>query len=73
MNNMKVGIHPKYKQIKVLCSCGSSFEIGSTMSVDSINIEVCSNCHLFYTGNQKMVDTAGRVEKFQKKYGGCSL
>lgn len=65
---MKLDIHPKYKQVKVICSCGNIFEIGSTVSKDTLNIEMCSNCHPFYTGKQKVVDTAGRVEKFQKKY-----
>lgn len=64
---MKEGIHPKYKQIKVNCTCGNSFQTGSTLS-DDLLIEVCSKCHPFYTGQQKLVDTAGRVEKFRNRY-----
>ena len=65
---MKQGIHPEYKQIKVTCSCGNSFTTGSTRGQD-LSIEVCSDCHPFYTGKQKIVDTAGRIEKFMNKYG----
>jgi large subunit ribosomal protein L31 len=64
---MKDKIHPEYKELSVICSCGSSFKTRSTMSKD-IQIEVCSECHPFYTGKQKIVDTAGRVEKFRQKY-----
>ena len=64
---MKKGIHPKYSIIKVTCSCGNKFETKSVINKD-INIDVCSVCHPFYTGKQKIVDTAGRVEKFKKKY-----
>ncbi|CAD7855533.1 MAG: LSU ribosomal protein L31p @ LSU ribosomal protein L31p, zinc-dependent [Olavius algarvensis Gamma 1 endosymbiont] len=65
---MKEGIHPKYSDIKVMCSCGSEFITRSTLEKD-IHIEVCSACHPFYTGKQKIVDTAGRVDKFRRKYG----
>ncbi len=65
---MKEGIHPAYGTINVTCSCGNTFETGSTIGKD-INIEVCSKCHPFYTGKQKLVDTAGRVDKFNKRYG----
>lgn len=65
---MKPDIHPEYKKVKVVCSCGNSFETRSTVNKDPLHIEICSNCHPFYTGKQKVVDTAGRVEKFQKKY-----
>lgn len=65
---MKPEIHPNYNEITVNCSCGSSFKTRSTMSKD-LNVEVCSQCHPFYTGKQKIVDTAGRVEKFRQKYG----
>jgi large subunit ribosomal protein L31 len=65
---MKADIHPKYREIKVICSCGNTFVTSSTVNKDTLNIEVCSNCHPFYTGKQKVMDTAGRVEKFQKKY-----
>jgi large subunit ribosomal protein L31 len=66
---MKADIHPKYQDIKVVCSCGNTFTTRSTVNKEVLNIEICSNCHPFYTGKQKVVDTAGRVEKFQKKYG----
>ncbi len=65
---MKQGIHPKYVESVVSCGCGHSFKTRS--SQPEIKVEICSNCHPFYTGQQKFVDTAGRVEKFQKKYGG---
>jgi large subunit ribosomal protein L31 len=64
---MKDGIHPDYKTITVSCSCGNKFETRSTLGHD-LQVEVCSNCHPFYTGKQKIVDTAGRVDKFRKKY-----
>ncbi len=66
---MKPDIHPEYNEIKVTCSCGNTFETRSTLK-DELHIEICSNCHPFYTGKQKMVDTAGRVDKFRRKYGG---
>lgn len=65
---MKQGIHPDYKEIKVTCSCGNTFQTRSTTSKDALLIEVCSMCHPFYTGKQKIVDTAGRVDRFQQKY-----
>jgi len=65
---MKAEIHPEYNEIKVTCSCGNKFNTRSTNSKD-MNIEVCSQCHPFYTGKQKILDTAGRVEKFRQKYG----
>lgn len=64
---MKADIHPQYKTITVNCSCGSSFETRSTLGHD-LQIEVCAMCHPFYTGQQKIVDTAGRVDKFRRKY-----
>ena len=64
---MKDGIHPKYKEAQVKCGCGNTFTTRSTNP--KINVEICSACHPFYTGKQKYVDTAGRIEKFQKKYG----
>lgn len=66
---MKTGIHPKYSDMKVTCTCGNTFTTRSTLGED-LAVEVCSECHPFYTGKQKIVDTAGRVEKFRKKYGG---
>ncbi|MBL79877.1 MAG: 50S ribosomal protein L31 [Nitrosomonadaceae bacterium] len=65
---MKAEIHPNYQKIKVTCSCGNTFQTRSTLD-KTLKIEVCSVCHPFYTGKQKIVDTAGRVEKFRKKYG----
>jgi len=65
---MKAGIHPDYKEITVTCSCGNTFKTSSTLGHD-LQVEVCSNCHPFYTGKQKIVDTGGRVDKFRKKYG----
>lgn len=63
---MKPGIHPKFNEkAKVTCACGNTFEVGST--ADYINVEICSNCHPFYTGKQKLVDTAKRVDKFQAR------
>jgi large subunit ribosomal protein L31 len=64
---MKAGIHPEYKPIMVTCTCGNKFETRSTIGQD-LQVEVCSNCHPFYTGKQKVVDTGGRVDKFRKKY-----
>ena len=64
---MKAGIHPEYKVIAVTCTCGNQFETRSTIGQD-LQVEVCSNCHPFYTGKQKIVDTGGRVDKFRKKY-----
>ncbi|MCB1874700.1 MAG: 50S ribosomal protein L31 [Chromatiales bacterium] len=64
---MKADIHPKYSDITVTCSCGSSFQTRSTVGRD-LHIEVCSQCHPFYTGQQKILDTAGRVDKFRRKY-----
>jgi large subunit ribosomal protein L31 len=65
--HMKAGIHPDYKTIAVTCTCGNKFETRSTIGQD-LQVEVCSNCHPFYTGKQKVVDTGGRVDKFRKKY-----
>lgn len=64
---MKAGIHPEYKDITVTCGCGNTFATRSTLGHD-LQIEVCSACHPFYTGKQKIVDTGGRVDKFRKKY-----
>ena len=63
----KQGIHPSYKEIRVQCACGTSFETRSTHKGD-IHVEICSACHPFFTGKQKLVDTAGRVERFRRKY-----
>ena len=66
---MKADIHPNYKEVQVSCSCGSTITTRSTMSKDTFHVEVCALCHPFYTGKQKIVDTAGRVERFRQKYG----
>lgn len=63
---MKKGIHPEYHKTTVRCACGNEFETGSTAK--EINIEICSKCHPFFTGKQKLVDSAGRVERFRRKY-----
>ena len=65
---MKREIHPEYKEITVKCACGNTFTTGSTGG--DIQADICSACHPFYTGKQKFVDSAGRVEKFQRKFGG---
>lgn len=65
---MKADIHPNYHSVKVVCSCGNTFETASAVEKEVLNVEICSSCHPFYTGKQKIVDTAGRVEKFQKRY-----
>ena len=63
---MKKDIHPAYQTVKVTCACGNTFETKSTLK--SLNLDICSNCHPFFTGKQKLVDSAGRVEKFMKRY-----
>lgn len=65
---MKPDIHPAYSEITVTCGCGNSFKTRSTVGKD-LHLDVCSQCHPFYTGKQKLVDTAGRVDKFRQKYG----
>ena len=65
---MKEGLHPEYKDVKVTCACGNKFVTRSTAGHE-LNLDVCSSCHPFYTGKQKIVDTGGRVEKFRQKYG----
>ncbi len=65
---MKTDIHPAYSEITVTCSCGNVFKTSSTVGKD-LHIEVCAQCHPFYTGKQKIVDSGGRVDKFRKKYG----
>ncbi len=63
---MKEGIHPNYKKTTVTCACGNTFETGSTK--ENLRVEICSNCHPFFTGKQKLVDTGGRVERFKKRF-----
>jgi large subunit ribosomal protein L31 len=62
------GKHPKYEEVVVTCSCGNTFKTRSTLGRPDLHLEVCSACHPFYTGQQKLVDTSGRVEKFKQKY-----
>ena len=64
---MKKDIHPQYKAAKITCACGNVIETRSTS--ESIQVEICSSCHPFYTGKQKLLDTAGRVDRFNKRYG----
>jgi large subunit ribosomal protein L31 len=63
---MKKDIHPDYSETEIKCACGNVLEVGSTKS--DIRIEICSKCHPFFTGKQKLIDTAGRIERFRKKY-----
>lgn len=67
VNIMKEGIHPNYQQTTIRCACGEVIETGSTKK--DIKVEICSKCHPFYTGKQKLVDTSGRVDKFNRKFG----
>ena len=64
---MREGIHPDYNPTVIKCACGATIETGSTKK--NVSVEICSNCHPFYTGKQKLVDTGGRVDKFRKRYG----
>ena len=63
---MKTGIHPDYEETTIRCACGNEIEAGSTKS--NIRVEICSKCHPFFTGKQKLIDSAGRIERFRKKY-----
>ena len=65
---MKAEIHPNYQAVKVACSCGNTFETRSTFGGEEIQLDVCSKCHPFYTGKQKIVDTGGRVDRFNRKF-----
>lgn len=66
---MRSDIHPTYHEVTVTCSCGNSFTTRSTLKKDELSLEVCSACHPFYTGKQKIMDTAGRIDKFKRRYG----
>ena len=68
---MKASVHPEYTEMTVSCSCGNTFSTRSTLA-QNLQVEVCSSCHPFYTGKQKMLDTAGRVDKFRKKYAAAA-
>ena len=65
---MKQDIHPNYQEINVVCACGHTFKTRSTLG-EELHVEICSDCHPFFTGKQKLVDTAGRVDRFNRKYG----
>jgi len=65
--HMKKGIHPEYKETTIKCACGNELPVASTK--ENISVEICSQCHPFYTGKQKLVDSAGRIERFRRKYG----
>jgi large subunit ribosomal protein L31 len=67
---MKPEIHPDYQDVNVTCSCGNSFQTRSTLAKDELQVEVCSQCHPFYTGKQKILDSAGQIDKFRKRFGG---
>ena len=67
---MKKGIHPDYHDVTVVCACGNSFRTRSTYKGDVLHLEICSHCHPFFTGKQKLMDSAGRVERFNRKYAG---
>ncbi|ATF09549.1 50S ribosomal protein L31 [Candidatus Enterovibrio altilux] len=69
---MKAGIHPKYNAVAAKCSCGNTFQFNSTLNKNNINLDVCDKCHPFYTGKQRIVDTRGRVERFNKRFGALS-
>ncbi len=65
---MKKTIHPNYHEVNVVCACGSTFKTRSTYKSDLLHLEICSKCHPFFTGKQKLMDSAGRVERFNRKY-----
>lgn len=65
---MKEGIHPQYHDVTVVCACGNTFQTGTTKNVSELRVEICSKCHPYFTGKQKLVDTGGRVDKFKKRY-----
>ncbi len=69
---MKTDIHPKYETVTIKCACGNEFETRSTLK-GPISVEICSECHPFYTGKQKLVDTAGRVDRFRRKYANVGV
>ncbi len=65
---MREGIHPEYKEVTVRCACGETFTTGTTKNVEELRVEICSKCHPFFTGRQKLVDSGGKVDKFKKRY-----
>ncbi|MBO5889064.1 MAG: 50S ribosomal protein L31 [Clostridia bacterium] len=66
---MQANIHPEYNIVKVQCACGATFNTGTTKKTDVIKVDICSKCHPYFTGKQKLVDAGGRVDKFKKRYG----
>lgn len=66
---MRDNIHPNYKQVTVKCACGETFVTGTTKDVEILKVDICSKCHPYFTGKQKLVDAGGRVDKFKKRYG----
>jgi len=69
---MKNDIHPEYKLVTATCSCGNVIKVGSTLGKDELTLDICSACHPFYTGTQRVVDTGGRIDKFKKRFGALS-
>ncbi len=65
---MKPEIHPDYHEVTVVCACGATFKTGTTKNTETLKVDICNKCHPFFTGKQKLVDTGGRVEKFNRKY-----
>ena len=65
---MKVGIHPDYHEVMVVCACGNTFKTRSTMKGEQLRVEICAACHPYFTGKQKLIDTAGRLERFHRRY-----
>lgn len=69
---MKKEIHPEYKLLTATCSCGNVIKVGSTLGKEELTLDICSACHPFYTGTQRVVDTGGRIDKFKKRFGALS-
>lgn len=69
---MRNDIHPEYKTITATCSCGNVIKVGSTLSKEELSLDICSACHPFYTGTQRVIDTGGRIDKFKKRFGALS-
>ena len=69
---MRNDIHPEYKTVTATCSCGNVIKVGSTLSKEELTLDICSACHPFYTGTQRVVDTGGRIDKFKKRFGALS-
>ena len=69
VRKVRKGIHPNYHEVNVICACGATFKTKAVTDADEIKVEICNNCHPFYTGKRKLVDTGGRVEKFNRRLG----